>query len=75
MRVMTLGVGDLGVANDPGTVIKTLALGSCVAVLFLNPKTGIVGMAHVALPESKINNSKAQEKPGYFADSSIPTLR
>lgn len=74
MRIMTLGVGDLGATNVPGTVIKTLALGSCVAVLFLDPRTRTVGMAHVALPESNVNNSKAQEKPGYFADTGIPAL-
>ena len=74
MSVMTLGVGGLGAANDPGTVIKTLALGSCVAVLLLDPKTRSVGMAHIALPESRINNGKAQETPGYFADTGIPAL-
>jgi len=74
MRVMTLGVGELGAARDPGTVIRTHALGSCVAVLLLDPGTRTVGMAHIALPESKINNGKAQETPGYFADTGVPAL-
>jgi len=74
MRVMTLGVGELGAARDPGTVITTHALGSCVAVLILDPRTRTVGMAHIALPESKINNGKAQEAPGYFADTGVPAL-
>ena len=74
MKVITLGVGDLGSANNPGTVIRTHALGSCVAVLFLDPQTRTVGMAHIALPDSRINNTKAQEKPGYFADTGIPAL-
>ena len=74
MRVMTLGVGDLGAAKDPGIVVRTHALGSCVAVLLLDPKTRSVGMVHIALPESKINNVKAQEKPGYFADTGVPAL-
>jgi len=74
MRVMTLGVGDLAAAHAPGTIIKTLALGSCVAVLFLDPQTRTVGMAHIALPESKINKRKALEKPGYFVDTGIAAL-
>lgn len=74
MGVMMLGVGDLAAANVPGTTIKTLALGSCVAVLFLDPQTRTVGMAHIALPESKINDGKAVEKPGYFVDTAIPAL-
>ena len=74
MGVLTLGVGDLGAASAPGTVIKTLALGSCVAVLFLEPHTRTIGMVHIALPQSSINESKAREKPGYFADTGIPAL-
>lgn len=69
-----LGVGDYAATNRPGDVIKTLALGSCVAVMMLEPVTRSVGMAHVALPESKIDNAKAREQPGYFADSGIPAL-
>ncbi|MBW2096524.1 MAG: chemotaxis protein CheD [Deltaproteobacteria bacterium] len=74
MGVLTLGVGGLGAANTPGTVIRTHALGSCVAVLLLDPKTRSVGMDHIALPDSKINDRKAQETPGYFADTGIPAL-
>ncbi len=74
MRTIMLGVGDLGATNRPGEVVKTLALGSCVAVMMLDPKTKSVGMAHVALPESSINSGKAREKPGYFADTGIPAL-
>lgn len=31
-------------------------------------------MVHIALPESAINPAKAQDKPGYFADTGIPAL-
>ncbi|MDA3834388.1 MAG: chemotaxis protein CheD [Spirochaetales bacterium] len=31
-------------------------------------------MVHVALPDSSINPAKAQLKPGYFADTGIPSL-
>jgi chemotaxis protein CheD len=43
-------------------------------VIFLDPKTRTVGMAHVALPDASINKVKAIEKPGYFADTAIPAL-
>ncbi|MEJ2199507.1 MAG: chemotaxis protein CheD [Desulfuromonadaceae bacterium] len=74
MKTMVLGVGDLGANNDQDSEIKTYALGSCVSVVLLDPKTRTVGMVHVALPESKINRAKALERPGYFADTGIPKL-
>lgn len=74
MGQVVLGVGDYGASNNPSDDVKTFALGSCVAVIFLDPKTRTVGMAHVALPDSSINKTKAQEKPGYFADTAIPAL-
>ncbi|MBW1792252.1 MAG: chemotaxis protein CheD, partial [Deltaproteobacteria bacterium] len=70
-----LGVGDFGASNTPGDIVKTFALGSCVAVIMLHAKTKCVGMVHVALPDSSIDTTnKAQTKPGYFADTGIPSL-
>jgi len=74
MNTMVLGVGDLGASRSADTEIKTYALGSCVAVILMDPKTRTVGMVHVALPESKINPAKSKERPGYFADTGIPML-
>ncbi|SEA62303.1 CheD, stimulates methylation of MCP proteins [Desulfuromusa kysingii] len=74
MGQIVLGVGDYGASNTPGDDVKTFALGSCVSVIFLDPKTRTVGMAHVALPDSSINKAKATEKPGYFADTAVPAL-
>ncbi len=74
MGQIILGVGDYGASNCPGEDVKTFALGSCVSVIFLDPKTRSIGMVHVALPESSINKAKSLEKPGYFADTGIPAL-
>lgn len=74
MGQIILGVGDYGASNSQDDIIKTFALGSCVSVIFLDPKTRCVGMAHIALPDSTINKVKATEKPGYFADTAIPAL-
>jgi chemotaxis protein CheD len=68
------GIGGFGASNTPGDIIKTLALGSCVAVVLLHPVTRTVGMVHVALPDSHISPEKAQRSPGYFADTGIPAL-
>ena len=74
MSTIMVGVGGLGASNTPGDVVKTMALGSCVAVLLLHPPTRTVGMVHVALPDSSISPDRAAERPGYFADTGIPAL-
>ena len=71
---LMLGVGEYGATVEPGGVVRTLALGSCIAVVVLDRKTHCVGMAHVALPDSKISPERAKEKPGHFADTAIPVL-
>lgn len=74
MPPIVLGVGDIGVTKEPGTSLKTFALGSCVAVIVLDPTHRAVGMAHIALPKSKTNPERAKERPGYFADTGLALL-
>ncbi len=74
MAKLIVGVGDCAASRDPDDEIKTYALGSCVALIFLDPKTRTGAMAHIALPDSAINLSRGKEQPGYFADTAIPHL-
>lgn len=54
MNVIMLGVGDYGASNQAGDVVKTLALGSCVAVT-----QGYTQLAwhtwHCRIPASALN--------------------
>jgi len=74
MSQTILGIGDYGAAKHPGGEVKTFALGSCVAAILIDPRTKAVGMVHVALPDSSINETKARQRPGYFADLGLPLL-
>lgn len=74
MTVHFVGVGGLDVASAPGDSVKTMALGSCVAIVAMDPVKRLVGMVHVALPESSIDPAQAKERPGYFADTGLPAL-
>ncbi len=74
MAAVMIGIGGLDAVREPGTSVKTMALGSCVSLVLLDRQTHAVGMAHVALPESKIDEAKAKELPGYFADTALPAL-
>ncbi len=69
-----VGLGEIHASKTPGTIIKTLALGSCVGVIAVAPKYRAVGLLHVVLPSSKIDQEKAAALPGYFADTGIDAL-
>ena len=74
MSTVYVGVGEYAATKAPTQFIKTLALGSCLAVVILDPKHRAVGLLHVALPESSINQKRAVERPGMFADTGIPKV-
>lgn len=74
MTKLVVGIGESMVSKNPEDEIKTYALGSCVALVFLDPKTRCVGMAHFALPDSATNKAKAKDLPAYFVDTGIPHL-
>lgn len=71
---IVLGVGDFGATSKAGECLRTIGLGSCVAVIIMDPKIRCIGMDHVALPESATSPDRAEVKPGHFADTGIPAL-
>ncbi len=74
MATTILGVGGYGASGQSGEVLKTFALGSCVAVLAYDPGAKVAGMVHIALPSSATNKNRADVLPGYFADRGVPAL-
>lgn len=73
-NIVSIGLGEFHATKRAGDVIKTFALGSCVSVIMLDPKTQAIAMGHVVLPESSIDPEKAMSQPGYFADTAIPAM-
>lgn len=69
-----VGVGEIAASNRRGAIIKTFALGSCVALTLFSPTFDIAAMAHIALSSSATDPEKAKVLPGYFADTALPTL-
>ncbi len=74
MPQIIIGVGEFGASNEYGKIIKTFALGSCVALNLFSPTFDVVGMVHIALASSATSPEKAKVLPGYFADTAIPVL-
>lgn len=68
---IVIGVADLGTAA-PSESLITYALGSCIGICLRDPLTGISGMAHILLPDSRAcphDTNRAK-----FADTAIEEL-
>ena len=72
MANLTIGIGDFKVCKKPD-ILVTYALGSCVGICLLDPQTGVAGLSHIMLPDSKaaMNGSAT---PMRYADSAIPMM-
>ncbi len=70
-EMIKVGMADLKLCVSPDT-ITTLGLGSCVGIAIRDPATGIGGLAHIMLPDSKAikDNSNIPK----FADTGIEEL-
>ncbi len=66
-----VGIAEHKIGTPPSKII-TLGLGSCVGVVLLDKRTGIGGMLHIMLPDSK-QFSKAVN-PSKYADTGVPLL-
>ena len=71
---IVVGIGEHAVSADPGSMIVTHALGSCIAVCVYDPVARVAGLLHFLLPDSRINPARALQQPSTFADLGIPQL-
>ena len=67
-NIVTVGVGDLKIADSPKT-IKT-SLGSCVGVVLYDNTKKTGGILHLMLPKCKNRNGRLSK----YADTGIPLL-
>jgi chemotaxis protein CheD len=74
MSILNVGIGEWVVSSEPSDILKTYALGSCVAVLVYDTKLAVAGMIHIALPDSSVDAERARSLPGYFADTGLPIM-
>lgn len=70
-----IGIGEYSISSRGDDIIKTYALGSCVAVVVYNPLIKLLGMVHIALPDSSVcKDNRRVFLPGYFADIAVPMI-
>ena len=67
-ETISVPIGRWAVAKSPAS-IRTL-LGSCVGVVLHDRQSGLGGLAHVVLPESRGELGQ----PGKYADTAIPAM-
>ncbi len=67
-NIITVGVGDLKIAQSP-KIIKT-SLGSCIGVVLYDSVQKVGGMLHLMLPNCKDREGKLAK----YADTGIPLL-
>ncbi|TPV93540.1 MAG: chemotaxis protein CheD [Myxococcales bacterium FL481] len=73
MSTRLVQIGHLAVATRPDERIKTIGLGSCVAVIIIDAIRGVAGMAHVVLPSAR-GDDPASKPEGYYADTAVTVL-
>ena len=65
-------MGELAVSSEPGHVLVSLGLGSCIGLGLIDRRMGIAGLAHIVLPESQ--GPAAKDNPRKFADVAVPEM-
>jgi chemotaxis protein CheD len=63
-------MGEIAVSSNPGDVLVSLGLGSCIGLALVDQRRGIAGLAHIMLPEAIPGGGPA----GKFADLAVPEL-
>jgi chemotaxis protein CheD len=72
-RETMVRMGELAVASQPGDVLVTVGLGSCIGLALLDRRRGLAGLAHIVLPQSS-DAGAGVSSPAKFADTVVPAL-
>jgi chemotaxis protein CheD len=64
-------MGELKVSTKPGFDLAAIGLGSCIGVALADTHAGVVGLAHVVLPQAPAEDCESAAK---YADTAVPAL-
>ena len=74
MNRIVVGISERAFSAEPGDLVVTHALGSCVGVAIHDPVAKIGGIMHYMLPLSSLDPEKAAANPFMFGDTGIPAF-
>ncbi|MCK4625133.1 MAG: chemotaxis protein CheD [Phycisphaerae bacterium] len=69
-----VGIADMKISSEPGDIVVTHALGSCLGISAYDPIKHVGGIVHVMMPTSTLNPEKAKANPYMFIDTGIPAF-
>jgi chemotaxis protein CheD len=70
-RVTMVRIGEQSATATEGDVLSSVGLGSCIGLALVDDKRGVIGLAHILLPDSRAG---AGTVVGKFADTAVPAL-
>jgi chemotaxis protein CheD len=70
MAEIIVKMGDLAVSTEPGAVLASIGLGSCMGVALVSRTQAAAGLAHVMLPETPADRDGVAK----YADFAVPAL-
>lgn len=70
-NTLIVGISDMKLSRNPGDVIVTYSLGSCLGVSIYDPKAQIGGMVHCLLPTAAAAKEKARANPFMFVTTGV----
>ena len=73
-KTFIVGISDAYVSNDPGDLLVTYSLGSCIGLCLYDPFVRVGGMIHCQLPSSKLDSKRAKQNPYMFVDTGLEEL-
>ncbi|KAA3648425.1 MAG: chemotaxis protein CheD [Chloroflexi bacterium] len=70
-NVITVGLGELAISEDPSDVLTAFGLGSCLGIGAYAPAIGVGGLLHAMLPEYSKKEDRLAPK---YVDSGLLQL-
>jgi chemotaxis protein CheD len=74
LTTVTVDISDMKVSDNPGDILVTYSLGSCIGLALYDPVAGLGGLIHCMLPMAKIDQEKARMRPFMFVDTGVSKL-
>lgn len=71
---LVVGIADLKLSRNPGEILVTYALGSCLGISIYDPRIGVGGILHAMLPSASADKDRSDFNPAKFVDSGATTL-
>ncbi len=74
MNTLVVGIAEMKLTGDPGAMLVTHALGSCLGIAIYDPVARVGGLLHVMMPSAEIDLERARQNPCLYVDTGLPML-